>query len=85
MSTPISPPSPPVLDPFKVALVPECRECGPSGMGDRVVLDPSGGKFVCTDCGLVVGERLITDESEWRTFSNDHGAGNDDRNRIGES
>ncbi|XXQ38057.1 Transcription initiation factor IIB [Plasmodiophora brassicae] len=72
-----------ISDPYRVALVPECPECGPSPRGDRVILDSSGGKFVCTDCGIVVGDRLITDESEWRTFSSDHGAGGDDRNRVG--
>ena len=27
--------------------------------------------MICTECGLVVGDRVIDVSSEWRTFSND--------------
>ena len=27
--------------------------------------------MICTECGLVVGDRVIDVGSEWRTFSND--------------
>ena len=29
------------------------------------------GDMICTECGLVVGDRVIDVSSEWRTFSND--------------
>lgn len=31
------------------------------------------GDLVCSDCGLVLGDRIIDTRSEWRTFANDEG------------
>ena len=31
----------------------------------------NSGDMICTECGLVVGDRVIDVSSEWRTFSND--------------
>lgn len=33
--------------------------------------DYRAGDMICTECGLVVGDRVIDVSSEWRTFSND--------------
>jgi len=33
--------------------------------------DYRAGDMICTECGLVVGDRVIDVGSEWRTFSND--------------
>lgn len=37
--------------------------------------------MICSECGLVVGDRVIDVGSEWRTFSNDKGG--EDRSRVG--
>ena len=39
---------------------------------------------ICANCGLVLAERLISMESEWRTFNSDDNRG-DDPNRVGEA
>lgn len=39
---------------------------------------------ICANCGLVLGERLISMESEWRTFNSDDNRG-EDPNRVGEA
>ena len=36
---------------------------------------------ICSECGLVVGDRVIDVGSEWRTFSNDKGG--EDKSRVG--
>merc|ERR1719410_2461024 len=38
--------------------------------------------MICTECGLVVGDRVIDVGSEWRTFSNDKDS--KDRSRVGD-
>ncbi|KAK0529409.1 transcription initiation factor IIB [Tilletia horrida] len=40
------------------------------------------GDLVCTDCGMVVGDRIVDTRSEWRTFSNEDG---DDPSRVGQA
>jgi transcription initiation factor TFIIB len=35
-----------------------------------LVEDHRAGDMICTECGLVVGERIIDVSSEWRTFAN---------------
>ncbi|MES1922425.1 Transcription initiation factor IIB [Bonamia ostreae] len=57
---------------------PTCPECVQS----VVVKDTREGQNVCTSCGLVLGHRIISDDTEWRTFSesNDKGV---DMNRVG--
>ena len=42
------------------------------------------GDFVCMNCGLVLGQRLVDNRSEWRTFSNDENGG-DDPSRVGKA
>ena len=39
---------------------------------------------ICANCGRVLAERLVSYESEWRTFNSDEGKG-DDPNRVGEA
>lgn len=46
-----------------------------------MVEDPRAGDLICTQCGLVVGERLIDVGTEWRSFS-DERSGNDP-SRVG--
>jgi len=44
--------------------------------------DYRAGDMICTECGLVVGDRVIDVGSEWRTFSNDKDS--KDRSRVGD-
>ena len=44
----------------------------------------SQGDIVCLSCGLVVGDRLVDNRSEWRTFANDE-SGGDDPSRVGKA
>ena len=46
-----------------------------------LIEDHRAGDQICSECGLVVGDRVIDVGSEWRTFSNDNGA--EDKSRVG--
>ena len=48
----------------------------------NIIEDFRSGDVVCGNCGLVLGPRIIDTRSEWRTFSNDDGGG-DDPSRVG--
>jgi len=56
---------------------PECKKDDP-----EVVEDYAAGDMICKDCGLVLGDRIVDEHSEWRTFSNSDGNGHDP-NRVG--
>ncbi|QPC75075.1 hypothetical protein HYE68_005827 [Fusarium pseudograminearum] len=60
-----------------VLVCPECNINPPN-----LVDEWSSGDTVCSDCGLVVGSRIIDTRSEWRTFANDD-QGGDDPSRVG--
>ncbi len=42
----------------------ECPECG----GTHISKDYDRGEFVCDDCGLVIGDKIIDQGPEWRAF-----------------
>jgi hypothetical protein len=66
----------------KALLDPECNKC-PDG---TAVAKPSReGTTACTGCGKVLDSCRISQEAEWRTFSNDDGAKGStaDPNRVG--
>jgi len=46
-----------------------------------LIEDYRAGDQICSECGLVVGDRVIDVGSEWRTFSSENGA--EDRSRVG--
>jgi transcription initiation factor TFIIB len=46
-----------------------------------LIEDYRAGDQICSECGLVVGDRVIDVGSEWRTFSSDNGA--EDKSRVG--
>ena len=46
-----------------------------------LIEDYRAGDQICSECGLVVGDRVIDVGSEWRTFSNDKGG--EDKSRVG--
>lgn len=47
-----------------------------------LIEDHRAGDQICSECGLVVGDRVIDVGSEWRTFSDDK-AGGTDKSRVG--
>ena len=44
-----------------------CRECNST----EIVTDFSAGDRICTNCGIVIGERIIDERDEIRTFANE--------------
>jgi len=56
-----------------------CEDCE---TGENVIHDSRGGRLVCTGCGLVVNNKLISDDAEWRNFSESDRRGADP-NRVG--
>ncbi|KAI1783532.1 hypothetical protein LXA43DRAFT_1102443 [Ganoderma leucocontextum] len=57
-------------------ICPDCLEPHPN-----IVEEYSSGDLVCGSCGLVLGDRIIDDGSEWRTFKNDDAVAS--RSRVG--
>lgn len=55
---------------------PDCKRLPPN-------LIEENADTICADCGRVLAERLISSESEWRTFNNDE-KGGEDPNRVGD-
>lgn len=55
----------------------DCKEFPPN-------LVEENSETICATCGLILAERLVSYESEWRTFNSDEGKG-DDPNRVGEA
>lgn len=58
-------------------MCPECKD-------NNITEEFSSGDMICTDCGLVLGGRIIDTRSEWRTFSNDD-QNSDDPSRVGDA
>ncbi|KAG7398370.1 Transcription initiation factor IIB [Phytophthora boehmeriae] len=59
-----------------------CRDCGSAD----VVTDFSAGDVVCRSCGMILGERIIDDTPEWRTFANDDRGGDPAaKSRVGDT
>lgn len=56
---------------------PECRIDPPN-----LIEEYSSGDLVCSDCGMVVGDKIVDTRSEWRTFANEDG---DDPSRVGQA
>lgn len=47
-----------------------------------IIEDYVNGDYICADCGLVLGGRIIDQHTEWRTFSNDKEP-HKDQSRVG--
>ncbi|KAI8913964.1 hypothetical protein PhCBS80983_g03018 [Powellomyces hirtus] len=57
-----------------------CTDC--NDLVPNVVEDFAAGDYICGNCGLVLGARVIDTRSEWRTFSNSDD-NTDDPSRVG--
>lgn len=55
-----------------------CQYCG----GNDVVTDYAAGDVVCRGCGSVLGERLMSEEAEWRDYEDDDRGGSSDAARA---
>jgi len=53
----------------------------PHHPGAALIEDHRAGDQICSECGLVVGDRVIDVGSEWRTFSSE--SGGEDKSRVG--
>jgi len=58
---------------------PSCPQCGSA---EQIVQDFNQGHMVCSECGVVVSDRIIAEGTEWRTFSDSSSKGSDP-NRVG--
>lgn len=56
-----------------------CEEC----KKPELVTNHVEGVISCQSCGLVQQSRIIDDEQEWRSFSNENGSGGQNQNRVG--
>lgn len=56
-----------------------CPNCGDPE--PEVVEDYAQGDRICKACGCIIGDRIIDEYSEWRTFAND--TSSNDPNRVG--
>jgi transcription initiation factor TFIIB len=54
----------------------KCPRCGKKGL----VIDGSGSELYCSECGLVVKEKIVDVGPEWRSFSKEEGG---DQRRTG--
>ncbi|CBZ51496.1 At4g37010, related [Neospora caninum Liverpool] len=66
-----------------------CPYCGPARNGAQtIVFDSSSGDQLCRECGLIVEEKVLSEEQEWRNFSAEAASssrGGADRNRVGDA
>eukprot|EP00357_Protocruzia_adherens_P036247 CAMPEP_0114988284 /NCGR_PEP_ID=MMETSP0216-20121206/9511_1 /TAXON_ID=223996 /ORGANISM="Protocruzia adherens, Strain Boccale" /LENGTH=289 /DNA_ID=CAMNT_0002351043 /DNA_START=52 /DNA_END=921 /DNA_ORIENTATION=- len=56
-----------------------CKECKED---INIITNYTEGNIVCTNCGLVLDEKLIDEASEWRNFGNDNGNRGSDPTRT---
>src|SRR5271157_4610057 len=54
----------------------KCPRCGKSSM----ITDDSGSELYCSNCGLVVKEKMVDAGPEWRSFQSDE---KDEKSRVG--
>lgn len=55
----------------------KCPRCGKTSM----VLDETTGEQVCTNCGYVISDKIVSEGPEWRNFTKEQG--DEDRSRVG--
>ncbi|GAM27124.1 hypothetical protein SAMD00019534_102990 [Acytostelium subglobosum LB1] len=70
-------PTPTTKELFNNVTCPVCKNPDPD-----IVEDYARGDLICRECGVVIGDRIVDEHSEWRTFSNSESTGSDP-NRVG--
>lgn len=69
-----------------VKIVKELNRVGCRKHGEKyLVTDVSQGDLVCEKCGIVVEDRIICDEAEWRNFADDSNATKWTKSRAGDA
>lgn len=59
------------------------RKCPNCLDASVIILDHHTGDELCSRCGLVIESRVLSEEQEWRSFSNtESGSGSQDRSRV---
>lgn len=60
----------------KLHLIERCPDCG----SVNFVEDPSTGETICSACGLVIREKIMSEGPEWRAFTQEE---KEERSRVG--
>lgn len=75
-----------VIEHKNVKLLREMREVGCKEHGDaHLINDEQSGDLVCVQCGVVVDERMMSEEAEWRNFEGDSMADKWSKSRAGDA
>eukprot|EP01083_Nonionella_stella_P274198 930651_1 len=72
------------LPPWIRALLVPDKKCPDCRNGGNIIDDPKSGRKICTSCGLVLENQIISEQSEWRTFADNDRSG-PDPNRVGQA
>eukprot|EP01084_Bolivina_argentea_P302588 522324_1 len=70
------------LPPWIRKLIIPQKKCPDCRGGGEIIDDPKSGRKICTSCGLVLENQMISEQSEWRTFADNDRSG-PDPNRVG--
>src|SRR5919198_4068290 len=57
-----------------------CSMCGAGSSNSQMVTDPESGEIICSNCGMVISDKIQETRQEWRTFNTQE---ENDRNRTG--
>lgn len=69
-----------------VKLLKELRQVGCKVHGDVYLIDDKqSGDWICGECGIVVEERMVSEEAEWRNFEGDSMADKWSKCRTGDA
>lgn len=55
----------------------KCSSC----YSNDIITDNSTGDILCRSCGLIIGDRIINDEAEWKDYLNDDNNSNNNNGR----
>lgn len=55
----------------------KCSSC----LSIDIITDNSTGDILCRSCGLIIGDRIINDEAEWKDYLNDDNNTNNNNGR----
>src|ERR671930_143033 len=57
-----------------------CSMCGAGSSNSQMVTDPESGEIICSNCGMVISDKIQETRQEWRTFNTQE---LNDRSRTG--
>jgi transcription initiation factor TFIIB len=59
------------------------HSCNFCNSENTIITDFSAGEIVCSNCGVVIDDKIIDETLETRRFSSENGNGGEDNNRVG--